>query len=176
MDTEKAESGDWAGYLDHSMQDLVAQAIELLDREKQVGEERYHDYSFVVFPMAKAYEGFLKKFFYDLGLIGQRQYEGRYFRIGKSLNPDLPERYRDEDWLYDDLERMCHDQGIEPIAEDLWNTWKESRNLLFHYFPKHEHFIGLVQAEQRVKQVEEMMKSTVESGLLGDVYPKDNKN
>jgi len=34
------------------------------------------DYSFIVFPFAKAYEGFLKKFLWDIGLITEDDYYG----------------------------------------------------------------------------------------------------
>jgi hypothetical protein len=124
--------------------------------------------------MAKAYEGFLKKFFLNLGLIDRRQFEGRHFRIGKSLNPDLPEKYRDEDWLFDDLQRLCARSKIEPIADKLWEAWRESRNLLFHYFPEHRNFVDLEEAEERIEQVRSVMDLAVRSGLLRGKYGEGN--
>jgi len=89
---------EWFLYLTHPMQDLVVQAFGLLSREKEQNNG-YHDYSFVVFPLAKAYEGFLKKVLVEMGLSDKETVYGRHFRIGKSLNPDLPKntmsRHRD---------------------------------------------------------------------------------
>ena len=45
------------------------------------------DYSFVVFPFAKAYEGFLKRFFLDAGYIKEEEYFSDEIRIGRILNP-----------------------------------------------------------------------------------------
>ena len=78
--------------MEEPMRDLVGESYLLLEREERLNEN-LHDYSFVVFPMAKAYEGFLKKLFFDLGLINKRQYQGDRFRVGKSLNPNLPTRH-----------------------------------------------------------------------------------
>ena len=54
------KSEAWYQFLDEGMADLVKQAYSLLDKFKV---PEYHDYSFIVFPMAKAYEGFLKNGF-----------------------------------------------------------------------------------------------------------------
>ena len=96
MNRHYKESG-WYHYLEHSMRDLVDQSVILLERERGFKKIVFHDYSYVVFPAAKAYEGFIKQFLLDSGLLIASQYESRHFRIGKSLNPDLPERYRDEE-------------------------------------------------------------------------------
>jgi len=153
---------DWFVYLDHSMKDLAAQAIVLYEREKQLGQEVFHDYSFVVFPMAKAYEGFLKKYFYDMDLLSQRDFESSYFRVGKSLNPDLPKRYREEDWVYERLKLQLTQKGRGELASQTWTTWKEGRNVLFHYFAKHQNFISLKEAGERLKQMSEMIQELVE--------------
>ena len=95
------------------------------------GKKEFDDYSFVVFPAAKAYEGFLKKLFLDMGFITQEDYFGKHFRIGKALNPSLEKDLRREG-VYDKIIKYC--QGHE-LADNLWNTWKMSRNLIFHWFP-----------------------------------------
>ncbi len=100
---ERFEQTSWWKYLTEPMRDLARQSYALLERERgRVEEYKYHDYSFVVFPMAKAYEGFLKKLFFDLGLINKQQYGGDRFRVGKTLNPNLPKRYQ-WDWVYEKL-------------------------------------------------------------------------
>lgn len=128
----------WWGYLEENQRDLLEQAGILLEREEQA-EGLFHDYAFIVFPAAKAYEGFLKKLFLDLGLIDQQQYESNHFRIGRALNPDLPQRFRDRDWVWQALTQLCQ-PGLPAF---LWETWKSCRNLLFHWFPKHKNFITL---------------------------------
>ena len=83
--------------MDEPMRDLARQTYELLNREELKvagGEKEQHDYAFVVFSLAKAYEGFLKRVFLDMKMIDRRQYFGEYFRIGRALNPSLPKRLR----------------------------------------------------------------------------------
>ena len=70
--------------MDEPMRDLARQTYELLNREELKvagGEKEQHDYAFVVFSLAKAYEGFLKRVFLDMKMIDRRQYFGEYFRI-----------------------------------------------------------------------------------------------
>ena len=45
------------------------------------------DYAFLVFPVSKAYEGFLKDFLLEFGLISPEVYRSRRFRLGRALNP-----------------------------------------------------------------------------------------
>ncbi len=142
----------WWNYLSEDQQDLLEESAVLLEREEQHGPDIFHDYAFIVFPAAKAYEGFLKKLFLDLGFIGLEQYEGDHFRIGKALNPSLPARFQNEDWAWEKLANFC--QG-EELPQLLWDTWKESRNLIFHWFPKHENFISLFEAKDRINMIVE---------------------
>jgi len=150
----------WFQALSHSQQDLVSQAYILLDQE-QADLNDYHDFSFIVFPMAKAYEGFLKQFFLDLGIISQKQFTSTHFRIGKSLNPDLPARYRRSDWIVDRLDQTCPILPSEyvgtKLSRHLWKTWKKYRNRLFHFFPEHANFISLKDAETGLHHLTEMM-------------------
>ncbi|NMB91802.1 hypothetical protein GYA37_03055 [candidate division WWE3 bacterium] len=87
------------------------------------------DFSFIVFPFAKAYEGFLKRFFLDSGLITEDEYFGDEIRIGRLLNPN----YEDNSSVY---KRICNKPGAgRNVPERLWGAWKKGRNLVFHYFP-----------------------------------------
>ncbi len=144
------EAKGWWTYLTEDQRDLLSETEVLLKREQNIGEGVFHDYAFVVFPAAKAYEGFLKKLFFDLKLIDSRQFQGNHFRIGRALNPSLPMRFRGKNWVYGGLIELC---SGEELPAKLWEAWRESRNLLFHWFPKHENFITLPEAEKRINLI-----------------------
>ena len=156
------EGENWFEYLAEGQKDLVKEAYELIAREESA-KNKFHDYSFAVFPMAKAYEGFLKKFFLETSLIDQKTYDGDRFRIGKALNPDLPQRFRGRWWLYGPMEERC---GSEQVPRELWRAWRECRNRLFHFFPKHKHFINFLEAKQRVGQIKRAMEAALSCGII----------
>ena len=114
-------------------------------------EEKFHDYAFVVFPAAKAYEGFLKKLFYDLGLISEEQFKGKRFRVGKALNPELPVRLRKSYGVYYKLIEYC--AGDINLADNLWDTWRQARNVLFHWFPSEKNVISFEEAKQKFEMI-----------------------
>lgn len=150
---------NWWQYIEEPMRDLVSQSYALSAHEHERGiESTYHDYGFIVFPMAKAYEGFLKKFLYDLQLISAKQYFGDNFRIGKALNPHLPKRYQ-WDWVYGKLAEYCQS---ETLPQMLWETWRKGRNQIFHYFPDHHEFVDLAQAEAIVDDIAQAMTQALE--------------
>lgn len=139
----------WWSYLEEGIQELLLESQMLLsDARKWDG--RFHDYSFVVFPAAKAYEGFLKKLFLDLGFISKEEYSGKRFRIGKALNPSLEKGYREKEGVYDKTVDFC---GGRKLADRLWLTWKNCRNLLFHWFPDEKNAITLEEAKERVGEI-----------------------
>lgn len=139
----------WWSYLEADLQELLCESL-LLYQKAAHWRQKFHDYSFVVFPAAKAFEGFLKKLFLDMGFITPEDYFGKRFRIGKSLNPSLDKTHQDESWVYDDLTKFC--QGRR-LPDQLWQTWKESRNLVFHWFPNEVNTITLSQAGDRISLV-----------------------
>ena len=143
---------DWFHNLDQTQQELVRITLTLLEREQEKPSD-FNDYSFLVFPLAKAYEGVLKQFFYDLGIISKEAYQNRYFRIGKALNPDLNKQYRDSDWVVEDLDRVCQSGQDEPLSQILWQQWQRCRNSLFHYLPDETNCISLTQAENLIKSL-----------------------
>lgn len=145
----KLQTRVWWSYLTENQRDLLEQSRILLDREERFGRDTFHDYAFVLFPAAKAYEGFLKKLFYDLRVISKQQYENSHFRVGRALNPDLPVRFRGHDWVYDRLSSYCNKE----TPKVLWNTWREARNLVFHWFPRHKNFVTLSQARDKYEMV-----------------------
>lgn len=152
---EALEQKHWWNYLEEDLQELLEESFLILETMKGMGadlpagRQKFHDYSFVVFPAAKAYEGFLKKLFLDLNLITDEDYYGKHFRIGKALNPSLPKEIRHEG-IYDKI--VKHFQGHE-LADALWDTWRLSRNIVFHWFPNEKNAITLSEAEERIGMI-----------------------
>lgn len=140
--------------------ELVRTSVELLAREERL-HSFFSDYAFVVFPMAKAYEGFLKKYFYDLGLVPLSEYSDKRFRIGHALNPDVRPDRRGQGWVYGQLANLC---GGE-LAHNLWDTWLTCRNQIFHYFPDHEKRLTLTEAGQYLEQLATIMDQAISCQL-----------
>lgn len=130
----------WFSFLPADQQQLIELSFSLFEREKSLHSSLI-DCSFIIFPMAKAYEGFLKLYLFEMGLISQKTFEGKRFRIGRALNPDIRLSQRDEFWLYDNVAQYCGDD----VARLMWNTWLECRNQVFHYFPHRNQYIALSQ-------------------------------
>lgn len=143
------ENKPWWSYLEEDLQELLRTAVVLSER---VGswDEKFHDYSFVVFPASKAYEGFLKKLFLDLGFISEKEYFGKRFRVGKALNPSLDKRFRKKESVYDRIVDFC---GGKELADKLWTTWRQCRNLLFHWFPNEKRAITYSESKEKVQKV-----------------------
>lgn len=152
---EELDKKDWWGYLEEDLQELLKESFLLLEileglgADLPAGSKKFHDYAFVVFPAAKAYEGFLKKLFLDLKFISPEDYYGKHFRIGKALNPSLSKELMREG-VYDKVVKYC---GGKDLADKLWETWKQSRNLIFHWFPNETNAITLSQARERINLV-----------------------
>jgi hypothetical protein len=119
-------------------------------------DEEPTDYSYVVFPFAKLYEGFLKQLFLDLGIIREREYRSEHFRIGKVLSPNLVGRLRGNSAYGQIQERY----GKE-LATRLWHTWKNGRNMVFHYFPHNYRALNLDQANGVVAQIIDTMNEAI---------------
>lgn len=145
----------WWEYLGEDVQKLLStseflyHAVEEWKINLPGSEEKFYDYSFVVFPAAKAYEGFLKKMFLDMGFITEEDYFGKHFRIGKALNPSLPKELRKLS-VYEKIVVSC---GSETLADQLWETWRLCRNLPFHWFPNEKNSISLAEAGERIQMI-----------------------
>jgi hypothetical protein len=135
----------WFEFLEPDQQQAVYTSLELLEREKKLRPD-FADFSYVLFPISKAYEGFLKKFLFTQGLISAEVYQGRHFRIGRALNPDISPNQRDQWWLYDDVVRNCGND----LAREMWKSWIECRNHVFHYFPKFKNELSLQKVEDKM--------------------------
>ena len=143
----------WWDYIEEDLRELLKEA-QLLINKVEGWEEKFHDYAFVVFPAAKAYEGFLKKLFLDLGFITEEDYFGKRFRVGKVLNPNLERELREKESVYDKIVHFC--QG-PVLADKLWETWRESRNRSFHWFPKEKNALNFEEAKERVSMIVDAM-------------------
>ena len=139
----------WWGFIHDDLKDLFEEAVLLADR---VGgwKEEFYDYAFVVFPAAKAYEGFLKSLFLNMGFITKEDYDGKRFRVGRALNPSLEKHLRETESVYDKIVAFCGDKNL---ADSLWETWKKGRNLLFHWFPSERNAITLTEARDIIVEI-----------------------
>lgn len=114
------------------------------------------DYSFLVAPISKAYEGYLKDFFLKIKIIDKYSYQSDRFRVGKTLNPSL--RYK----RFSIFQRLINlDEKGEELAELLWDAWKYGRNEIFHYFPNKVQSLTREEAENRIAM---LLKAIAKSG------------
>lgn len=156
----KLENKIWWGYIEEDLQELLVATEFLVNTVKSWGGDMpngsrvFHDYSFVVFPIAKAYEGFLKKMFFDLGFITEEDYKGKRFRIGKALNPFLEKDLRGRESVYDKIVKYC---GGKELADKLWEAWTNGRNLVFHWFPEEKRVVDFNEAQGKIKLIIEAM-------------------
>ncbi len=148
-------SGLWQ-YLSQSQKDLILEGQFLMDKIIKEGKYNFKDYSFLVFPFAKAYEGFLKKIFLDIDFISRLDYISDHFRLGKVLSPNLVEKLGDRS-VY---KKIVDFTGSE-LAEKIWNTWKTGRNQVFHYFPHNLKSLTFTEAEKIINQIIETMEEAV---------------
>ena len=156
----KLENKVWWTYIEEDLQELLvaseflANIVKSWGGDMPNGKKVFHDYSFVVFPIAKAYEGFLKKLFFDLGFITEEDYKGKRFRIGKALNPFLEKDIRGGESVYDKIVSHC---GGKELADKLWEAWTNGRNLVFHWFPEEKKVIDFKEAEIKINLIIEAM-------------------
>lgn len=150
----------WFTKLPKSEQDLLIVSVMLQKREL-THNENYPDYGFMIFSASKAYEGFVKRYLFEQKLISLETYEGKQFRIGRSLNPDIYPEQRDKWWLYDDVVTEC---GAE-LAQRIWRTWIECRNRVFHYRPHKNQQLTFSQATQKLDLVLETIRFIVDHSV-----------
>lgn len=120
-------------YLSPELRDLIKDGESLVQfASNSRGVYAISDFSFIVFPFSKAYEGFLKMFLLDIGLIHEEEYYSDSIRIGRILNPHFS---HEQDNVFN---RICNksrsNRGSE-ISHRLWEVWQRGRNRVFHYFP-----------------------------------------
>ncbi len=161
MQVIKRDSVLWE-YLPKEIQSLIVDGEDLLEYS-QANHHKISDFSYLVFPFSKAYEGFLKRLFLDLGLIAEDEYYSDDIRIGRILNPHFMNTKENV------FTRICNHQvpgrrsGGHEIAEKLWKSWKRGRNQVFHYFP--HNFRRLSYAEA-IEVIEDLMQA-MEAAVIG---------
>jgi len=144
-------------------QDQLLDDVETVLRYLQ--QNHINDYSFVVAPAAKAYEGYLKDFFFDLDIIDEYNYHSDRFRVGKTLNPSL--RYKRFS-IFKKLSDIS-DKG-EQLAEKLWSAWKQGRNEIFHYFPGNVKKLTRAEAEYCITLI---LKAIIDSGIFKEEHKQN---
>jgi hypothetical protein len=143
-------------FLSPQEQMLYNDGVFLLEDSKKDINPEPTDFSYLVFPFAKLYEGFLKDYFLTLGIISRRDYESNHFRIGKVLSPNLIRRLGRRS-AYGQIQARF---GID-LANKLWIAWKEGRNQVFHYFPQSYRTLTHTQAEQAIDLILQTMELAV---------------
>ena len=142
-------------YLTPDIQGLVKDG-EILIEHAESYRGLISDFSYLVFPFSKAYEGFLKKLFLDLDLMREDEYYSDDVRIGKLLNPGY---IAEHGALY---KNMClHKKGGAGLATVLWNVWRKGRNQVFHYFPHNFRSLSLNEALQIIHDILGAMENAV---------------
>lgn len=117
-------------YLSEHQKDLIREGDFLMREVIPKTHHQFKDYSFLIFPYAKAYEGYLKQLFLDIGFISHLDYISDHFRLGKFLSSHLVGNLGDAS-----LYKQIHMSSTRNLAEDIWQTWKLGRNQIFHYYP-----------------------------------------
>lgn len=161
MNTPKSYPKEFWNYLSVPQQDLIIEGNYLKDQIINDAEYSFKDYSFLVFPFAKAYEGYLKQIFLDVGFISHLDYVSDHFRIGKVLSPNLKERLGDRS-VYVQIERSISSE----FAQKVWSTWKLHRNEILHYYPHNLKAITFETADFVVKTILNTMQESYTHLLL----------
>ena len=139
---------------------LPKEQIALLDDVqyllKILPKNHINDHCFLVSSISKAYEGYLKNFFYKIGIISAEEHDSDRFRVGKTLNPSL--RYK----RFSVFQKLSDlDASGEELAEALWDAWKFGRNEIFHFFPGKIKYLTREEAEDRIRL---LLNAIIKSG------------
>lgn len=149
------ENEIWLSKLNFTQRELIKQSFYLLNWAKK-NKTKLFDYSFIITSAAKAYEGFLKDWLFDLKLINKFKHQSDRFRLGKALNPYLENiPHLKKDCLYEEISQKCSKE----TAKVLWQTWKKCRNRVFHYFLKEQHAFTLEETEEKLNQIIKAIKT-----------------
>lgn len=145
--------GEFWEYLSQGQKDLILEGEHLMNDVIRDGKYEFKDYSFLIFPFAKAYEGFLKKLFLDIKYISHLDYISDHLRLGKLMSPNLIGKLGDRS-----LYKKITDNQTKDLAERIWMAWKLGRNQVFHYFPHNLKAVTFEQAEQTIQEITATME------------------
>jgi len=143
-------------YLSPEERSLASDGAFLVDDAALHHDTPPTDYSYLVFPFAKLYEGFLKRLFMDLNIISEREYSSDHFRIGRALSPGMVGALRQHS-AYGQIE----DRYGRDLATRLWHAWKNGRNLVFHFFPHNIRSLTLDEAKKTITMLTDAMEEAV---------------
>jgi len=133
-------------YLSVTQKDLILEGKYLIDIIKP---HRFKDYSFIVFPYSKAYEGYLKQLFLDIRFISHMDYISDHFRVGKYLSPHMVGRLAEKS-IYAKIRQRTTDD----LAQEMWHIWKEGRNQVIHYYP---HNLKRITYDEAFEMIEDIL-------------------
>lgn len=140
-------------YFSQNQRNLIEEGQYLMNEVIKDHAYTFKDYSFLIFPFAKAYEGFLKQLFKDVRLISHLDYISDHLRLGKLMSPNLVQKLGDKS-LYEKI-RL---NGSRELAEKIWSTWKLGRNQIFHYFPHNVKSVSFDEANKIIIDIMETME------------------
>jgi len=158
MDKIKAlifKTSDFWFYLSKNQKDLVNEGLYLMNDVIKNNAYHFKDYSFLVFPFAKAYEGFLKQLFLDVKFISHLDYISDHLRLGKLLSPNLVNKLKERS-----LYKKIKDKAGQDLADKIWNAWKIGRNQVFHYYPHNLKALTFSQAENIIDNILSAMEES----------------
>ena len=149
-------------YLSEELQGLISDGeILFSEAEDPMAKGKISDFSYLVFPFSKAYEGFLKKLFLDLNLMREDEYYSDDIRIGRILNP----HYIDDH--YKKYKNICLRPGTnEDLSVRLWEVWRKGRNQVFHYFPHNFRHLSFDEASEIISSILSVMEESVRSCII----------
>lgn len=152
---DKSNDVNWSfwNYLSQSQKDLLIEGQYLMN--DIIKDHAYHfkDYSFLVFPFAKAYEGYLKQLFRDIKFISHLDYISDHFRLGKMMSPNLVNKLGDRS-LYIQISNKVDKE----LADKIWLAWKTGRNSIFHYFPHNLKAISFLESQEIIEIILKTME------------------
>ncbi len=149
--------GEFWEYLSQNQKDLFLEGNFLMNDIIRHTDYTFKDYSFLIFPYAKAYEGYLKKLFLDLKFISHLDYISDHLRLGKLMAPQLV-AHLGERSLYTKIKQKT----TKETADLIWETWRVGRNQVFHYFPHNTRYVSFEEAEETVNRIIMTMKEAHE--------------
>lgn len=145
--------GQFWGYLSQTQKDLILEGEYLMNDVIRHQTYKFKDYSFLIFPYAKAYEGYLKQLFKDIDFISHLDYISDHLRLGKLMSPNLIGRLGERS-----LYKKIKEATSKELADRIWETWKLGRNQVFHYFPHNLRAVTFEEAEQIVQRIIDTME------------------
>lgn len=154
-------------YLSPEQRNLAVDGAFLVEDRSHHPTEKLSDYSYIVFPFAKLFEGFLKQLLRDLAIIGDREYRSDHFRIGKTLSPHLAQLLKERSSYFQIEQRFGKD-----VADELWQAWKQGRNLVFHYFP---HNYRALTFDEAVTLIYELIAAMQLAVTVTHVHPRPHQ-